>query len=110
VWIPASGAGPDRKIAAIGVRVARGVTMHGFAVNCDADLSWFDRIVPCGLRDAAVTSLTVELGRRVPVEEVVPLVERRLAAVLEAEAVEHGPADLVVPAGAAPPAGSGAAR
>jgi len=58
----------DRKIAAIGVRVAQGVTMHGFALNCDNDLTWFDRIVPCGIRDAGVTTLSKELGRNISVE------------------------------------------
>ena len=48
----------ERKVAAIGIRVSQGVTMHGFALNCDCDLTWFDRIVPCGIRDAAVTSLS----------------------------------------------------
>ena len=69
VWIPADGRGGERKIAAIGVRVSRGVTMHGFALNCDPDLSWYDRIVPCGIRDASVTSLSAELGRDVTVAE-----------------------------------------
>jgi lipoyl(octanoyl) transferase len=78
VWMPADDQGPDRKIAAIGIRVAQGVTLHGFAINCDPDLSWFDRIVPCGITDAGVTSLTKELGRDVPVAEVLPVVERRL--------------------------------
>lgn len=70
--------GPDRKVAAIGVRVSQGVTMHGFAVNCDNDLSWFDRIVPCGITDASVTSLSRELGRDVTVAQVLPLVEERV--------------------------------
>jgi lipoyl(octanoyl) transferase len=69
VWLPATGERPERKVAAIGVRVQRGVTMHGFALNCDPDLTWFDRIVPCGITDAGVTSLAVELGRPVPVDE-----------------------------------------
>jgi lipoyl(octanoyl) transferase len=82
VWLPADGRGPDRKVAAIGVRVSHGVTMHGFAVNCDPDLTWFDRIVPCGIADAGVTSLSKELDRPVPVAEVLPLVERYLPGIL----------------------------
>lgn len=73
----------DRKVAAIGVRVARGVTMHGLALNCDPDLSAFSRIVPCGIDDADVTSLTAELGREVTVDEVEPLLTSHLAAALE---------------------------
>lgn len=70
VWLPATGTAPARKIAAIGIRVARGVTLHGFALNCDCDLAAFTAIVPCGIPDAGVTSLSAELGRRVGVEEV----------------------------------------
>jgi lipoyl(octanoyl) transferase len=73
---------PDRKVGAIGARVARGVTMHGFALNCDCDLSWFDRIVPCGIRDASVTTLSAEAGRHVTVAEATPLMQRHLAEVL----------------------------
>ena len=69
---------PERKIAALGIRVSRGVTMHGFALNCDVDLGWYDRFVPCGIADAGVTSLSAELGREVTVHDVLPLVERRL--------------------------------
>jgi lipoyl(octanoyl) transferase len=69
---------PERKIAAIGIRVSRGVTMHGFALNCDVDLGWYDRFVPCGIADAGVTSLTRELGQDVPVHEVVPVVRQHL--------------------------------
>jgi len=60
----------DRKIAAIGIRVAQGVTMHGFALNCNNDLSWFDRIVPCGITDAGVTTLSGELGKEITVSDV----------------------------------------
>jgi len=60
-WVRADQRGPDRKVAAIGIRVARGVTQHGFAINGDCDLSNFDRFVPCGIRDAGVTSLSAEL-------------------------------------------------
>ena len=74
--------GPERKIAALGIRVSRGVTMHGFAVNCDVDLAWYDRFVPCGISDAGVTSLSAELGRDVTVEEVAPVVERHVRALL----------------------------
>lgn len=82
VWVPTDDRGPARKVAAIGIRVARGVTLHGFAINCDCDLSAFDRIVPCGIRDAGVTSLTAELGRPVTVAEVLPVVERHLGTLL----------------------------
>lgn len=78
VWLPADDGHRERKIAAIGIRVARGVAMHGFALNCDPDLSWFAKIVPCGIDDADVTSLSAELGRDVPVLEVLPVVERHL--------------------------------
>ena len=74
VWTPDG----SRKVAAIGIRVARGVTMHGFALNCHPDLTAYDRIVPCGLTDVTVTSLSRELGRDVPVDEVLPLLEARL--------------------------------
>ena len=83
VWTP-DGA---RKVAAIGIRVARGVTMHGFALNCDPDLSAYDRIVPCGIADATVTSLSRELGRDVTPEEVLPLLEAGLPSLSAAVAV-----------------------
>ncbi|OEV01721.1 lipoyl(octanoyl) transferase LipB [Streptomyces oceani] len=76
--------GEDRKLVNIGIRVAKGVTMHGFALNCDSDNTSYDRIVPCGIRDAGVTSLSTELGRNVSVAEALPVVEKHLRAVLAA--------------------------
>jgi lipoyl(octanoyl) transferase len=70
VWLPADGGRPARKVAAIGVRVSRATTLHGFALNCDCDLAAYTAIVPCGISDAGVTSLSAELGRTVTVEEV----------------------------------------
>lgn len=111
VWVPGSAGRPapapgggDRKVAAIGIRVSRGVTMHGFALNCDNDLSWFDRIVPCGISDASVTSLTAELGRHVSVASTLEPVQRHLASVLGATSTRHvtglaGLANPVVPVG-----------
>jgi len=78
VWVRADDRGPDRKVAAIGIRVARSVTQHGFALNCNPDLAYYDRIVACGIRDAGVTSLSQEIGRDVTVDEVLPIVERHL--------------------------------
>jgi lipoyl(octanoyl) transferase len=68
----------DRKIAAIGIRVAKGVTMHGFALNVNPDMTAFDRIVPCGLSDTTITSLAQELGREITVNEVSPVIERHI--------------------------------
>ena len=90
VWVPADAKGPDRKVAAIGVRVSRGVTLHGFALNCDCDLGAFDRIVPCGIRDAGVTSLSRELGRDVTVAEMLPIVEAHMVAALAVITVGSG--------------------
>ena len=91
VWVRADGPGrghrPDRKVAAIGVRVAKGVTMHGFALNCDPDMSAFGNMIPCGIVDAGATSLAAELGRDVPIAEVIDAVEAAMRAVLT-------PADL----------------
>jgi lipoyl(octanoyl) transferase len=81
-WLRADERGPERKIAALGIRVSRGVTMHGFALNCDVDLGWYARFVPCGIADAGVTSLSAELGRDVTVAEVLPAVRRHLDALL----------------------------
>ena len=84
VWVRGRAGGQDRKVGAIGIRVSRGVTMHGFALNCDCDLSWYDRIVPCGIRDATVTTLSAESGRPVTVADAVDVAERHLADVLGA--------------------------
>lgn len=70
VWLLPTNGRPARKIAAIGIRVARGTALHGFALNCDCDLGAFSAIVPCGIADAGVTSLTAEVGRRVSVDDV----------------------------------------
>ena len=83
VWVLGTDGQEDRKVAAIGLRVAQGVTMHGFALNCDCDLSWADPIIPCGIEDAGVTSLSEELGRHVTVTEVLPLVEKHLGRMLD---------------------------
>jgi lipoyl(octanoyl) transferase len=82
VWVTADEKGPDRKIGAIGIRVSRDVTMHGFALNCDCDLSWAQVIIPCGIADAGVTSLSRELGRDVTVAEVLPYAEKHLIDIL----------------------------
>ncbi len=87
VWLEPGGGRPARKIAAIGIRVARGVTLHGFALNCDCDLAAFSSIVPCGIVDAGVTSLTAELGRRVAVADVVDRVADAVCAALDGNLV-----------------------
>jgi lipoyl(octanoyl) transferase len=76
VWVCDSGG--DRKIAAIGIRVASGVSMHGFALNVNPELAAFNRIIPCGINDAAVTSMAEELSREISVSEVMPVVEKYL--------------------------------
>ncbi len=91
VWLRADSLRPERKIAALGIRVSRGVTMHGFALNCDVDLSWYDRFVPCGIADAGVTSLSAELGRDVTVYDVLPSVRRHLTELLAWAAYEPTP-------------------
>jgi lipoyl(octanoyl) transferase len=97
VWVaadePGSGFRPERKVAAIGIRVARGVTMHGFALNCDPDLGAFGSIVPCGIPDAGVTSLSAELDRDISVAEAIEPVEAAMRRVLAS-----APAPAVVPA------------
>ncbi|TCI99706.1 lipoyl(octanoyl) transferase LipB [Aeromicrobium sp. IC_218] len=78
VWVAAGDGRPERKLSAIGIRVSRGVTMHGFSLNCDMDMSAYDRFVPCGISDAGVTSLALELGRPVDVHEAAAAVEPHL--------------------------------
>ena len=99
--MPADAQRAERKVAAIGVRVPGGVTLHGFALNCEPDLTEFDTIVPCGITDAGVTSLSVELGRTVTVDE---LREPTAAAVLDAldgrvPVADHPVARAEAPAG-----------
>jgi lipoyl(octanoyl) transferase len=104
VWLPAVPGDPlrpERKLAAIGVRVARGVTMHGFALNVCCDLGAYDAIVPCGIADAGVTTMSAELGRTVALDEVVPLVVERttqaLAPLLRAGQREPAPSSPAMP-------------
>ena len=73
----------DRKIAAIGLRVAKGVTMHGFALNVNPDLSAYSKIIPCGIADAKVTSLSAELGRNIAIDEVMPVLRKHIMPMLE---------------------------
>ena len=93
VWLAADDRGPERKIAAIGVRVQRGVTLHGFSLNCDPDLTEFGRIVPCGILDAGVTSLSAELGRDVTVAEALPLARDTVLAAIDG-AIPVVPSDV----------------
>ena len=79
VWVDG-----QRKVAAIGVRVARGATLHGLALNCNNRLDWYERIVPCGIRDAGVTTISAELGREVTPAEALPLLQRHLGEQLAA--------------------------
>ena len=80
---PADGTRPARKVGAIGIRVSRATTLHGFALNCDCDLSAFSLIVRCGIADAGVTPLTAELGRRVSVEDLIDRVADAVCDVLD---------------------------
>ena len=83
VWVPGQDGRPDRKVGAIGIRVARATTLHGFALNCDCDLGAFSTIVPCGLADAGVTSLSAELGRQIGVSDVIDAVADAVGGALD---------------------------
>lgn len=91
VWIAASGVRAERKVGAIGIRVSRGVTMHGFSLNANVDLSYYDRFVPCGIADAGVTSLSAELGREVTVRETAEAITPHLIELLEWEPYTPAP-------------------
>ena len=101
VWLPAGDGRPERKLGAIGVRVQGGVTLHGFALNCEPDLAAFDRIVPCGIVDAGVSSLAAELGHGVPVTETGDLVADAVLDALDGRlpVAEHPVARATAPAG-----------
>ncbi len=106
VWLPAdsTGSGParlERKIAAIGVRVAAATTMHGFAINVDPDMAWFDKIIPCGLTDVGVTSMAAELGETCSLPEVAHVLRPHLENFLAFQPYEQSPdlgADTPTPA------------
>jgi lipoyl(octanoyl) transferase len=83
IWMP-QGDGPDRKLGAIGIRVAQGVTLHGFSLNANPDLAQFENIIACGIPDIVTTSLTREAGREITVADLLPVVERHLPALVEA--------------------------
>ncbi|MET1038288.1 MAG: lipoyl(octanoyl) transferase LipB [Aeromicrobium sp.] len=91
VWIAASAVRAERKVGAIGIRVARGVTMHGFSLNANVDLSYYERFVPCGIADAGVTSLSAELGRDVTVQETAAAIAPHLIEILAWEPYTPSP-------------------
>lgn len=101
VWMAATATRAERKVGAIGIRVSRGVTMHGFSLNCDVDLAYYNTFVPCGIADAGVTSLSAELGRTVTVTEAAEAIKPHLREVLAWEKYTPAP-DLHVPVDAVP--------
>ncbi len=82
IWVPGFDGAQDRKLGQIGIRVSRDVAMHGFSLNVDCDLSWTQTIVPCGIPDADVSTLSLEAGRPITVADVVPLAKTHLAEVM----------------------------
>lgn len=101
VWLPGDDRRPERKIAAIGVRVQGNVTLHGFALNCNPDLRAYDRIVPCGINDAGVSSLSAELGRDVGIGDVIEATADAVVAALDGTlpVAEHPIASTTIPPG-----------
>ena len=87
VWIPGKDGAQDRKIAAIGIRINHGVTMHGFALNCSNDLGAYEQIIPCGITDAGVTTISQELGRTVTPTDVVDRVQEEIERLLTPQVV-----------------------
>ncbi|GAB7007752.1 lipoyl(octanoyl) transferase LipB [Nocardioides sp. AN3] len=91
VWLHEDATGAERKVGAIGLRVSKGVTMHGIALNCDVDLEWYDRFVPCGISDAGVTTLSLETGRDITVDEALPVLQRHIESFLAWEPYQATP-------------------
>jgi lipoyl(octanoyl) transferase len=89
VWIDFDDKIKARKICALGVKTSRWVTMHGFALNVNTDLKYFDHIVPCGIKDKDVTSLSRELGYALELDEVAEKIKNNIVALFEMELTEH---------------------
>jgi len=85
VWIPGNDTRPERKVGALGIRVTRGVTMHGLALNCNNTLEFYQHIVPCGIADAGVTTLSAELGRDVDTHDMIAPLAAALGAAFSGE-------------------------
>ena len=85
VWIPGNDTRPERKVGALGIRATRGVTMHGLALNCNNTLEFYQHIVPCGITDAGVTTLSAELGRDVDTHDMIAPLAAALGAAFSGE-------------------------